>query len=76
VLPLLNRHYHAISQRWEIGGLGISQLFQPTQRLTAEVRSVSGWVAARPTTRPPWAAFESSACQPPACRLPSAYMHT
>ncbi|KAI7843573.1 hypothetical protein COHA_002815 [Chlorella ohadii] len=37
VLPLLNRHYHAISLRWPIGsGMGATQLFLPTGRLSSE----------------------------------------
>ncbi len=38
VLPLLSRHYHAISLRWPIGsGMGATQLFLPTGRLSTEV---------------------------------------
>ncbi|KAI7843571.1 hypothetical protein COHA_002813 [Chlorella ohadii] len=37
VLPLLNHHYHAISLRWPIGsGMGVTQLFLPTERLSSE----------------------------------------
>ena len=38
VLPQLNRHYHAASLRWPIGdGMGITQLFLPTGRLSSQV---------------------------------------
>ncbi|KAL4452064.1 hypothetical protein ABPG75_007726 [Micractinium tetrahymenae] len=51
VLPLLNRHWHEASQRQEIGGLGISELFLPCTRLSTQAlqqrsERVLAWLAA------------------------------
>ncbi|KAL4452094.1 hypothetical protein ABPG75_007756 [Micractinium tetrahymenae] len=51
VLPLLNRHFYATSRSWEIGRLGISELFLPATRLSTEAlkrrsERVLAWLAA------------------------------